>query len=155
MHIRSYDHDDYDAVSALWATSEHLGPVPRDDVESKLRRDPELFLVAVDDDGDEPVVVGVVMGSTDGRRGWINRLAVDPARRHEGIGAAIVEELERRMLATGTKKVNLLVFGENTGGRAFWERLGYPGFEGLVLHSKRLDRDDDRDEDREEAGPAC
>lgn len=139
MRIRSFALTDYEDASALWAATEHLGPVPREEVDQKLRRDPQLFLVAEVGDEDERELVGVVMGSSDGRRGWIARLAVSPARRGQGIGSALVGELERRFLDIGIARVNLLVLSDNAGGRAFWEHLGYSGFEAVVLHSKRLD----------------
>ncbi|MDQ3978672.1 MAG: GNAT family N-acetyltransferase, partial [Actinomycetota bacterium] len=41
----------------------------------KLERDPQLVLVA-EDDSFPPAMLGVVIGSYDGRRGWIFRLAV-------------------------------------------------------------------------------
>ena len=161
MHIRSYEEDDFEAVSTLWEHAEHLGGVSRDDVDRKLRRDRQLFLVAEDvgpgagagGAGDGPGLVGVVMGSTDGRRGHVSRLAVHPRRRHEGIGAALVHELERRFLAIGIDRVNLLVLSENAAGRRFWERLGYQGFEGVVLHSRRLG--DGGHAPCEDDGPPC
>lgn len=146
MRIREFTLDDYDAALELWRRSEHLGPVPRDEVELKLRRDPELFLVAEEDGA----LAGVVMGAFDGRRGWIFRLAVDPHRRRGGVGRALVAELEGRLAALGCPQVNLLVFGDNARGRAFWEAIGYPGTDAVALHSKRLDgRPDGGD------GPDC
>ncbi|MDQ3898771.1 MAG: GNAT family N-acetyltransferase [Actinomycetota bacterium] len=107
---------------------------PLEEVERKLERDPELFLVA--EDGGS--LVGVVMGSYDGRRGWIFRLAVAPHRRREGIGRALVEELERRYLAMGVRRLRLLTLSDNQVARAFWEHLGYGGFEDVVLFTKDL-----------------
>lgn len=133
MHIRELTLDDYDAALQLWEGAEHLGPVPPEEVELKLRRDPELFLVAEDDGA----LVGVVMGAFDGRRAWIFRLAVDSRRRREGIGAALVDELERRATAMGAPRLNLLVFPDNLAGQRFWESLGYATTD-VVLGSKAL-----------------
>lgn len=135
MRIREFALADYEAAVSLWERVEHLGGVPRDDVERKLARDPELFLVAEEDNG---ALVGVVMGSSDGRRGWISRLAVDPGRQRSGIGRALVEELERRLAALGVPQANLLVMDENAVGLAFWASLGYASLP-IVMHSKRLD----------------
>lgn len=134
VEIRSLTLDDYDAARRLWDVVDHLGPVPRHEVELKLRRDPELFLVA--EDGDE--LVGTVMGAFDGRRGWIFRLAVDPARQRQGIATTLIAELERRMRGLGVTRVNLLVMADNTGGQAFWESSGYRAHDAVVLHSKAL-----------------
>lgn len=138
MRIRSFEMADYEDAHVLWSAAEHLGPVSREEVGQKLRRDPQLFLVAELDEQDDRELVGVVMGSSDGRRGWIHRLAVDPSRRNRGIGSALIEELERRFLDIGITRVNLLVLSDNTGGRSFWERLSYSGFDAVVLYSKQL-----------------
>ncbi len=135
MLIRAFGLADFEACQRLWAEADGLGSVPREEIELKVERDPELFLVAED----AGQVVGVVMGSYDGRRGWIFRLAVAADRRREGIGQALVDEVEGRMAAMGVPQVNLLVLKSNTGGHAFWEAAGYPGYEGVYLHSKRLD----------------
>ena len=65
------------------------------------------------------------MGTYDGRRGWILRLAVDPARRRQGIARRLVEELERRLARLGCPRINLLVMPDNETGLRFWQSLGY------------------------------
>ena len=131
MRIRTFDLTDYPEAAELWKAAEGMAAPSLDEVERKLERDPDLFLVA--EDGP---LVGVVMGSYDGRRGWIFRLAVDPLRRRQGIGRALVEELERRFAAMGVRRLRLLTLTDNRGAREFWERLGYGGFEDVVLYTK-------------------
>ncbi|MEU4238225.1 GNAT family acetyltransferase [Actinoplanes sp. NPDC026619] len=118
--IRQFRWADYDAVVAVWATAGRE-VVPRSELEAKLTRDPELFLVA--EDGAD--VTGVVMGTYDGRRGWILRLAVDPARRRQGIGRTLVAELESRFRKLACPRINLLVLPDNEAALRFWQELGY------------------------------
>lgn len=70
---------DYESVHALWAGMEKGVRVGRSDtpaeIERKLSRDPDLFLVA-ESDG---CIVGSVIGGFDGRRGLIYHLAVAAA----------------------------------------------------------------------------
>ena len=98
-----------------------------------LERDP-LVLVEVDDDG---VIVGSVFGTFDGRRGWVNRVAVAPARRGRGIATGLLAGLERRLAAIGCPRVNLLVESDNAEVRAMYAKLGYQGHE-LIFMTKRL-----------------
>ncbi|MFG1847361.1 GNAT family N-acetyltransferase [Micromonospora carbonacea] len=120
LRIRQFRWNDYDAVAAVWTTAGR-DVVPRPELEAKLTRDPELFLVG-EAHGD---VVAVVLGAYDGRRGWFLRLAVHPAHRRRGIASRMVDELERRFTALGCPRVNLLVMPDNEAGLRFWQALGY------------------------------
>lgn len=137
MDIRTLTTEDLDAALELWARTEQLGTVTRAEVEGLLAHDAELVLAAVDGD----VLVGVVLGSYDGRRGWINRLAVDGGVRRQGVGRALIAELEHRLAARGCVRVNLLVFSGNDAGRGLWETLGYGTTEDVVLYGRALSDD--------------
>jgi ribosomal protein S18 acetylase RimI-like enzyme len=138
MHVRTLTAADLDAAMALWAGTEHLAPVPREEVLALLDRDADLVLTAEAEDG---AVVGVVLGSFDGRRGWISRLAVAATARRHGVGSALVEELERRLATRGCLQVNLLVYDANDDGLRFWTRRGFHLSEDVVLGHRRLDGD--------------
>ncbi len=123
MHIREFTMEDYDKVVALWrAAGLTVGfSEAREGIRQKLERDPQLFLVA--EEGDE--IVGAVMGTYDGRRGYFYRLGVLPSRQGRGIGSALVEEVERRLAAMGCKKINVLVVEDNERAKALYRKLGY------------------------------
>ncbi len=118
--IRQFSWPDYDAVVAVWTAAER-DVVPRAELEAKLDRDPELFVVAETGGA----VTGVALGTYDGRRGWILRLAVHPDHRRNGIATALVHEVERRLAELGCPQVNLLVLPDNEAGLRFWQELGY------------------------------
>ena len=123
MLIRLFTMNDFDAVTALWARAGLLAgrSDERPEIEKKLERDPDLFLVGVVDDR----IVAAVMGSYDGRRGWVNHLAVDPDRHGQGLGAMLLGELECRLQAKGCIKLNLLIEPDNACVEGFYRRLGY------------------------------
>lgn len=120
LQIREFQWSDHDAVVAVWAAAGRE-VVPRAELAAKLTRDPELFLVGESGGA----VVAVVMGTWDGRRGWILRLAVDPGHRRRGIARRMVEELEDRFRALRCPRINLLVMPDNEAGLRFWQALGY------------------------------
>ena len=130
--------DDYDAVYALWQNAGpgvNLRPSDqRQEIEKKLSRDPDLFLVAEA----KGRAVGVIMGAWDGRRGYLHHLAVDATYRGQGIGTALICEVERRLKAKGCLKINILVFRENEAACRLYRRLGYEEMTPIVPMGKEL-----------------
>jgi ribosomal protein S18 acetylase RimI-like enzyme len=55
----------------------------------------------------------------------IKGLAVDPARRREGIAAALIEALAGRARGAGIRRLTLRVLSTNAPARALYERLGF------------------------------
>jgi ribosomal protein S18 acetylase RimI-like enzyme len=135
VDIRPFRTADEDAVVALWEASGLVRPWndPRRDIARKLTVQPELFLVAVEGDG----LVGAGMAGFDGHRGWVNYLAVAPGSRQAGIGRALMDAFEQRLLAFGCPKVNLQVREGNADVLAFYGRLGYTD-DAVVSLGKRL-----------------
>jgi ribosomal protein S18 acetylase RimI-like enzyme len=136
MQIREFRISDYDEVLQLWKDS-GLMIRPGDNIEGiklKLERDPDLFLVAQEKDE----VVGVVMGAWDGRRGWVNHLAVKPGRQRAGIGILLVRELEKRLIRKGARKVNAQVYKWNKKSIDFFRAAGYEVHEDLIMIGKML-----------------
>jgi ribosomal protein S18 acetylase RimI-like enzyme len=129
MKIREFKLDDYDIVYTLWENSKPGVGIGRSDtreeIAKKLLRDPDLFLVAED----AGKIIGTVIGGYDGRRGLIYHLAVDQAYRGNGIGKALMAEVEKRLTAKGCLKSYLLVTRENTDVIDFYEQLGWEKME--------------------------
>ena len=138
MRIREFEMADYPIVFQLWKTAGLIirPGDERDDVQLKVQRDPELFLLS-EEHGE---IVGSVMGAWDGRRGWIYHLAVRPDHQRKGIGAALVKEVERRLTAKGAKKVNAQVYASNHQSLAFFKAAGYLAQPDLVMIGKYLRR---------------
>jgi ribosomal protein S18 acetylase RimI-like enzyme len=138
VSIRPFRPVDESAVIALWEACGLVRPQndPRKDIARKLRVNPEWFLVA--ESGGR--IVGAVMAGYEGHRGWINYLAVDPARRRDGLGRALMAEAERVLRAAGCPKINLQVRPENQEVIAFYEAIGF-SVEGAISLGKRLERD--------------
>lgn len=136
MKLRRFTIKDYDEVHALWVES-GLEIRPGDskrDVRLKLKRDPELFLVAVEGGR----IVGAAMGAWDGRRGWIYHLGVLPAFQRKGVASAMVSEIEKRMARKGVLKVNATVYEWNEKSRRFFGRAGYTVGDRSLTYGKLL-----------------
>jgi ribosomal protein S18 acetylase RimI-like enzyme len=135
MTIRTATVADAAGLMALWEASglRFTAAMVPAELAGVLARDP-LVLVDVDDAG---AIAGSVFGTFDGRRGWVNRLAVMPDVRGRGIATELLAELERRLRALGCPRVNLLVESDNADVRAMYAKLGYQGHE-LIFMTKRL-----------------
>src|SRR5690349_18428463 len=83
---------------------------------------PAARVVLAEADGQ---LIGSIIGTFDGWRGNIYRLAVDPAYRRRGVARALVEEVEHRLRQAGAKRVTALVERGHPEPVAFWEAAGY------------------------------
>jgi len=130
--------EDYPQVENLWASVEKGVSLSRsdtpDEIQKKLARDPDLFLVA-EDDGQ---IVGTVIGGFDGRRGLIYHLAVIASLRRQGIGSRLMEELESRLRAKGCLRCYLLVTTDNRDGMQYYEKNGWERMDYVMPYAKNL-----------------
>lgn len=129
---------DYDPVVKLWEAIEKGVHVGRSDtpeeIQKKLARDPELFLVAESDGR----IVGAVLGGFDGRRGLVYHLAVAAPFRDRGIGSGLMAELEARLRAKGCLKCYLLVTLDNAEVGDFYRHRGWQHMAEIQIFGKEL-----------------
>jgi ribosomal protein S18 acetylase RimI-like enzyme len=125
--------EDYPAIVNLW---EHAGPGVHlgfsdafEELAKKVQRDADLFLVAEADGR----LIGSVIGGFDGRRGMIYHLAVAHEYRQQGIGAALMAEVENRLKAKGCRKSYLLVVAGNEAVVQFYEKRGWQVMDVSIL----------------------
>ena len=134
IEIREFQYPaDYDRVIGLWnsaGSGVHVGPsdTPQE-LQKKLKRDPDLFLVAAS--GEE--IVGSAMGGFDGRRGMIYHVAVAPAHRRQGLATRLMREIEERLRAKGCIKCYLLVFPDNADAIEFYKQSGWNVLSNVVF----------------------
>lgn len=143
--IRAFDRRDTDAVVELWREAGLIRPWndPHQDIERKLKVQPELFIVAEAPGArdSQPRVVGTVMAGYDGHRGWLYYLASAPELRGSGIGRRLIAEAERLLLEMGCPKVQLMVRADNEAVLGFYDHLGYQRFD-VSNTGKRLIADE-------------
>jgi N-acetylglutamate synthase len=137
IKIREFRMEDYDRVMGLWAEGGlPLKPAGRDNRENiakQLRQPNVRFLVA--EEGSR--VIGTVFATHDGRKGWINRLAVDVSLRGRGIGARLVREAERWLDSLGMDILACLIEDDNTVSMTVFEKLGYKKHPEIIYFAKR------------------
>ncbi|MBT4890757.1 MAG: GNAT family acetyltransferase [Rhodospirillales bacterium] len=137
--IRPYGSNDEAAVIQLW---HDCGLTvtwndPAKDIERKLTEQPELFLVAQNNDAS---IIGSIMAGFDGHRGAVNYLAVHPDHRKQGIAEKLMNKVEALLIEAGCPKINVMVRGSNLEANGFYEAIGYEPQDVVVL-GKRLIED--------------
>ncbi len=121
--IRSATVADESAVTGLWKACGLMVPYndPVEDFRRALGKAGSDVLIAID----AGQIIGSVMVGHDGHRGWLYYVAVDPARRMEGVGKAVIEAAEAWLRLRGIPKAMLLVRETNTQVSVFYENLGF------------------------------
>lgn len=116
--------DDYDEVRALWQASEgiDLGAADsRASITRYLDRNPGLSFVARDDG----LLVGAVLCGHDGRRGYLDHLAVRASHRRQGIGRLLASRAIYQLIQNQIQKWHLFVREDNQDAILFWSKLGW------------------------------
>jgi ribosomal protein S18 acetylase RimI-like enzyme len=121
--IRTANWNDLAAVLDLWRAA---GSIPSaTDTEAGLRtllaQDPGALLLA-EADGE---AIGSLIAAWDGWRGSFYRLAVHPARRRQGVAAALVRAGEERLAGLGAVRLTAIVADAEHAAAALWESAGY------------------------------
>jgi N-acetylglutamate synthase len=125
---------DYNEVMALWSKTEGLtlrDADSREAISRYLDHNPGLSFVARD--GGE--LIGAVLAGTDGRRGYLQHLAIALSHRGRGLGRALVGQVIEGLRVRGIAKCHLMVRRENAQARAFWDHLGWTERPDVVLIS--------------------
>ena len=139
IQIREFDFpSDYEPVYKLWGSIDKGVRIGRSDtlaeIEKKITRDPDLFLVAESNGS----IIGSVIGGFDGRRGLIYHLAVAASFRGSGIGSRLMDEVESRLRAKGCLKCYLLVTNDNPEAEGYYQHRGWQHMDYIHLDGKEL-----------------
>jgi len=134
MQYRTMQLSDYDGLLQLWRACPGLSMRDADSIEGTenyLLRNPGMSFVAVKGE----VIVGSLMAGHDGRRGYIQHLAVAPASRQQGIASRLVELCLQALKHQGIVKSHVHVLGLNSPGREFWSNRGWLRRDEIEMYS--------------------
>jgi len=142
LEIRTLTIRDYEAMVRLWREAgmpfKPKGRDSRKMIAEQMRAFPEFFIGAFC--GNK--LVGVVIGSYDGRmKGWINRLAVHPAYRRQGIAQRLVRRVEEALEKRGAAIFCALIETPNEESVKFFQKMGYQIHKDILYVTKRKSQD--------------
>lgn len=122
--IRPMVMGDYADVRQLWESCRGVGLSDADQpaaLRRYLARNPGLSFVAREAD----LLVGAVLCGHDGRRGYLNHLAVHPQFRRRGLARRLVAHCLGALEREGIAKCHLFIFSSNQEGHRFWQGIGW------------------------------
>lgn len=120
------------AVIALWQKTGLLKPYHAPEIEfDKALACPSSTIFVTKDDAQ---ITGTVLAGFEGHRGWIYRLAVDPACQSKGLGSLLLEAAENWLQTEqGIGKIQLMVRADNIDIIGFYKERGYNESDILML----------------------
>jgi ribosomal protein S18 acetylase RimI-like enzyme len=137
MEIRKLTIDNYEEMTKLWSKARlpfrPSGRDSREAVAAEMKANPGFFLGAFEDDQ----LVGLVVVSCDLRKGWLNRLAVDPDYRHRGVAKNLIVEAEKTLRKRCIKIFCALIEEYNDTSKELFKRCGYVEHRDIIYFSKR------------------
>ncbi|MBN2382030.1 GNAT family N-acetyltransferase [bacterium] len=135
--VRDFRLSDYEQVIGLWREAglpyKANGRDHYEAIQAELQRGLITFLVA--EYGGE--IVGTVLGTHDGRKGWINRLAVCPRFRRQGLAQHLIHEIEKKLEQQGLKVIACLIETRNQASIRCFEKLGFCQHSEIVYLTKK------------------
>ena len=136
LSIRACRLEDIEGVLGIWRQADATPSVTdtADDLRRATADSPAHVLVAEV----EGRVIGSIIGTFDGWRGNIYRLAVHPEHRRQGIAGALVSEVEKRLIRQGAKRITALVEKDQPRAMNFWEAVGYGVDERIARRVRNL-----------------
>jgi len=127
----------YEEIIKLWSKAglpfKPKGRDSKDAAASQITANPEFFLGAFKDGR----LVGAVVISCDLRKGWINRLAVDPGYGHRGVAKALIAESEKILRKHGIRIFCALIEDYNVASKELFRKCGYVEHRDIIYFSKR------------------
>ena len=134
MKYRTMTVADHAAALKLWQMSAGVNVRSADSYEATERyllRNPGLSFIAQQDDE----LVGTIMAGHDGRRGYIQHLAVVAKARGKGVANQLVERCIEALGQAGVAKSHVHVHMGNDNARRFWSKRGWVVRSDVVMFS--------------------
>ena len=137
MSVRSATPADHPALLALWQRTPGLQLRTEDGFEpfcAYLERNPQLSLL-VELEG--RVVASLLVGH-DGRRGYLQHLAVDESCRGRGLARTLLDEALARLAGLGIDKSHVFVLRDAPQALSFWAaQAGWERRDDIQVYSTR------------------
>ncbi|MBN1326340.1 MAG: GNAT family N-acetyltransferase [Candidatus Cloacimonetes bacterium] len=132
-----YRSENYDQLISLWKKAglpyRGNGRDSRASLNNEIKHNRELFLLVWTDQ----ILAGSILATHDGRRGWINRIAIDPQYRRAGLATDLISRAEQWLESQGIGIYSCLIESWNRSSLKLFDKLGYHKHEDIIYVTKR------------------
>lgn len=137
MIIRQFNMEDYDELIALWTAAglphKPCGRDKREEIEKQMQF-PNTNYMVLEIDGK---MAGSVFATHDGRKGWINRIAVHPDYRNRGLAMILTKKAEDWLTGIGIDVLCCLIEDWNDKSMNLAQKLGYRKLPEIIYFAKK------------------
>ncbi|MDD3626666.1 MAG: GNAT family N-acetyltransferase [bacterium] len=141
MKIRELTIKDYSKIIDLWTVSglefKPKGRDSRKSIQGEMKKSSCIYLGAFE----KEELIGTLIVTDDGRKGWLNRLAIHPDYRRKGIAKKLSRAGEKILFKKGIGIIALLIFDHNEKSQNLAKSLGYEEHRDIVYFTKRINPD--------------
>lgn len=136
--IRILKPSEFNSLIELWINSSlPIKPEGRDS-EDNIKRQLQLsnnrfFVAEIKEE-----LVGVIVASHNGRKGWVNRLAVLPKFRGKGIATSLMKKSEEFFLSNNIKIFACLIEDWNDQSMEFFIKKEYIEHKDIIYYTKKV-----------------
>ncbi len=132
--LRDFRDDDMDAAIRMWDDPATGGTEPIHGLSELIAavRGGEAAVVAVV--GDE--LVGTAVATLHRDHAWVLRISLAAGWRRRGLGSALLDGLERRLIAAGAHRISCLLADDRGLGAAALTNSGYRARGGVTVYEK-------------------
>jgi GNAT superfamily N-acetyltransferase len=129
--------EDYDDIIRLW--SDAGLPYKPNGRDSRIMMQKEMQFAGCAFFGlyENDRMVSVGIANFDGRRGWVNRVAVDPDQRGKRLAAIIIEQCEQFLREQGAVVMTALIEEMNAPSVSCFHHSGYRCEHNILYFTKR------------------
>jgi ribosomal protein S18 acetylase RimI-like enzyme len=129
--------DDYDDICRVWSIAglpfKPQGRDTRERIAAEMEREDTAFFGLFD----RSSMLAIGLATYDGRKGWIQRVAVDPDHRGQGLGGEIVRACEAFLHERGAEVISCLIEEVNYPSISMFQKEGYSCWGTIMYFSKR------------------
>jgi len=141
VKIREASKSELSNILQLWNDAELIHkPLGRDRLENlQNQMNASNFCILLAEQNS--LLIGSVMVTHDGRKGWINRLVVLKKFRNQGIAMALIKEAERWLSDQDIEIYAALIDDPNDPSMNLFSKAGYTKHTDIIYFTKKKYRD--------------